>query len=180
MHLFSFFWLFFASFSCYSAVLPNLPDLDTIADKQARIVAAPDPVFIEHVSDGHIPTIHIPDLTITPPPAADHSYFNTSDMKVVYYYIEKAIGYARSPAIPVHTTLVKKAPHVITINCNLGNSGDITAASSPYFHSIGGFAFNAVPDAAHPHGGFTNQIQIVVRRENGAWRFKTAHPVGYI
>lgn len=182
---------------CYSAVFAvdnntNLPNQHTLNDRQQKIMfarAKNQNDFIQHVSDLHLASINVPNLNINHPIMQQghpiQSYFQTSDMKIVHHYIQRVIHHALQPdqgnGHPQHAIVTTRAPNIITIECNLRNSGDMP----PYFTQqpiagIGGFGMNVLPDAAHPNGGLTDSVLVVIQRTNlGGWKFRTAYPVGY-
>ncbi len=176
-------YLFFIILNSIVFSAGNLPDVDTLNDRQARLIIADAEQkedLILHVNDIHVATVDIPSLDIVAPLLAPgrpspQSYFNTSDMKVVCYYIHRAIFHAIQDPLPVHTIVQKKAANQIVIKCDLLLSGDL----SLHFQQIGGIGWNAIPDAAHLVGGLTNSIQVVATRKNGIWGFRTAYPIDY-
>lgn len=163
-----------------------LPTPDTLADRQQKIqfaLAKNKDAFITKISQLHIASTGIPSLQLIPPSAfgrvIPQAYFNTSDMLIVSYYIEKTLQYSLQPdsgtGNPPHVTFESRAPNVITVKCNLRTSGDLVG----YFSSVGGIGYNPIPDAAHPIGGLTDWVLVVIQKKKLGWELASAYPVDY-
>lgn len=185
---------FVFSLICFSSVfgvddntlLPNDLTTHTLAMRQQKIqfaIAADKDELITKLSQVHIASTDIPSLQISPPSALGRlipqTYFNTSDMRIVNYYIEKILQYSLQPdsgtGNPPHVTVESKAPNAITVKCNLRTSGDLVG----YFESIGGIGYNPLPDAAHPNGGLTDWVLVAIRKKTLGWEVASAYPVDY-
>lgn len=129
-----------------------LPTPDTLAMRQQKIqfaMAKSKDDYINKLSVLHIASTGIPSLQIIPPSTfgrpIPQTYFNTSDMRIVSYYIDKILQYSLQPnsgtGNPQHVTVESRAPNAITIKCNLRTSGDLVG----YFESIGGIGSDIIP-----------------------------------
>jgi hypothetical protein len=163
-----------------------LPTPDTLATRQQKIqfaLAKSKHAFITKISQLHIASTDIPSLQTSPPSALGRvipqTYFNTSDMRIVNYYIEKILHYSLQPdsgtGNPPHVTVESKALNAITVKCNLRTSGDLVG----YFESIGGIGYNPIPDAGHPTGGLTDWVLVVIQKKKLGWEIASAYPVDY-
>lgn len=190
-------------FVCYSAVLAAavddntlLPVVSTLADRQQKIqfaFAKNRDAFITKTVNIHSPTVLVPTLELIPPAAAPgrlipQSYFNTSDIKIVDYYVRRVIHYAlQAPAAgqgnPQNVTVTQRSQNNIIIKCNLRASGDLL----PYFQQgeTDGIGRNMIPDINHPmdahhrNGWLTDWIQVAVQKKLNGWEISTAYPVDY-
>ena len=163
-----------------------LPTPDTLAMRQQKIqfaIAKNKDEYIKKLSVLHIASTDIPSLQIIPPSTfgrvIPQTYFNTSDMRIVSYYIEKILQYSLQPdpgtGNPSRVTVESRATNAITIKCNLRTSGDLVG----YFESIGGIGYNPLPDAAHPTGGLTDWVLVVIQKKKSGWEIASAYPVDY-
>lgn len=188
-------------FVCYSAVLAVddntlLPAADTLVNRQQKVqfaLAKNKDDLISKISNIHLPSMGIPTLEIIRPSTVPgrlnpQSYFNTSDMKIVDYYISRAIYHALQNPLhgqndPQHATVRKGSDNSVIIKCNLRVSGDLL----PYFQQgqTDGIGRNMTPDAHHPldanhtNGWLTDWIQVVVQKRTNGWEIGSAYPVGY-
>ncbi len=165
--------------------LPNDLQTHTLVMRQQKIQfarAKNKDGLINKLSQLHIASsTAIPSLQTIPPIFANsQSYFNTPDMRIVYYYIEKILQYSLQPdsgtGNPPHVTVESRASNAITIKCNLRTSGDLVG----YFESIGGIGYNPMPDATHPAGGLTDWVLVAIQlKGKTGWAIASAYPVDY-
>lgn len=188
MKILKYFLFSFIYFSSVFGVDDNtvLPTPDTLVMRQQKIrfaIAKNKDDFISKLSVLHIALIYIPSLQILPPSISGRlipqTYFNTSDMRIVSYYIEKILQYSLQPdsgtGNPPHVTVESRAPNAITVKCNLRTSGDLVG----YFESIGGIGYNPIPDLTHPRDGLTDWVLVAIQKKKSGWEIASAYPVGY-